>query len=72
MGVSVETNECPLENNFTLKESEVTVGLVQNTTKGKRWYCINPKHPRLMDDSGAFSKCFETECYYLRKVLRII
>jgi len=66
----MEVHECPLENNlFQANQNEVSVRIVQFVNKSKRWYCINPKHPRLMDDSGAFAGCFESECYYLRKVL---
>jgi len=67
----VGVRECPLENNPQDNEGETRVKLVLSVRKGRRWYCINPKHPRLMDDSGLFSKCFDSECYYLRKVLGV-
>ena len=66
----MQVHECPLENDvLQVNRGNLVVGFAQVVSKRRRWYCINPKHPRLMDDTGVFTACFESECYYLRKVL---
>ena len=67
----MEVHECPLENDFDnqINKNEAYTALELTLNKKRRWYCINPEHPRLMDDTVTFTKCFESECYYLRKVL---
>ncbi len=68
----VGPGECPLEKDlFQVSKDEAFGWVVKAAIEERRWQCTNPNRNNFVNKE-VFSKCFEKECYFLRRVLKTL